>query len=102
MKRIVQFGFKPHGNPYVEGGGVPVVNCTVIPNPWRRGDKATDEQRIAKVRLDPQFEELVEKGVRLLRDYDKIGVACLHGKHRSGAVAAEIAERTGAVVEKLS
>jgi RNase adaptor protein for sRNA GlmZ degradation len=101
MKRIIQFSFKYHGGNPCAGDSVPMIDCRIIPNPWRRNDNATDAERIAKVRQDPLFEELVLAGVNLLRRCDRIAVGCLFGKHRSGAVAAEIARRTGAVVENL-
>jgi RNase adaptor protein for sRNA GlmZ degradation len=97
MKTIYQFGYRNSQPPE----GFPTVDCRTIPNPWTRGDNASDEERKAKVRLDPRFESLVDHGVSLLESWDLIAVGCVFGKHRSGAVADEIAKRTGAEIVKV-
>lgn len=94
-KVIKQFGFK-HYNPPKD---VPVLDCRVIKNPWVRG--LPDAFMIETVRKHPLFESVVQKGVQLLTDNDEIYVGCLFGKHRSGAVAEEIAKRTGAQITKF-
>lgn len=92
-KRVVQFSFKLQGAP----PGLPVVDCRIIPNPFAA--HASDERRLAAVRQDHRFESLVKRGVALLLLHDTIAVGCTWGKHRSGAVALEIATRTGAELE---
>lgn len=100
-KLIVQFSIKHHGDAAAKHE-IPLVDCRIIPNPWRRGDRASDDERRAKVREEPQFEGLVRYGTSLLARHKAIGVACLFGRHRSVAVAEEIAARTGAQIITLA
>lgn len=97
MKTIVQFGYKD----VVESSlaGYPVVDCRVIRNPFVRN--VPDEVLIERVRKAVGFEDVVKLGVQLIASNDRIYVGCLYGKHRSGAVAQEIAARTGARIVKL-
>lgn len=92
---IIQFGFKKYAAP--KGAGV--VDCRVIPNPWlaSRSDKTLRKL----VEADPQFEGLVVKGVELLAQHGEVYIGCLYGKHRSGAVAQEVARRTGAEIKLM-
>jgi RNase adaptor protein for sRNA GlmZ degradation len=94
-KKIVQFGYK-WTDPPVD---VPTIDCRVIQNPFVRG--LSDAVLKARVRQHPKFMELVYTGIGLLQAYDTIAVGCAFGRHRSGAVAEEIAKHTGAVVEIL-
>ena len=92
MKVIQQFGFKfksPIGA---------VLDCRVLPNPFKHG--VPDEVLIERVRGLEGFNELVQKGVQLLAKHDEIYVGCAFGRHRSGAVAQEIARQTGAEIRK--
>jgi RNase adaptor protein for sRNA GlmZ degradation len=84
-KSIVQFGFKKHHT--IEETAT--IDCRVLRNPYKEG--VPDEELIAKVRLTEGFEDLVQEGVQLLAKHDIIYVGCMYGKHRSGAVAQEIA-----------
>ena len=94
-KRIIQFGFKNIDKDKLRG--VPVLDCRVMVNPFVRG--LSDDVMIARVRANPLFEEVVQIGLQLLAKHDTVFVGCLFGKHRSGAVAAELAKRTGATIE---
>jgi hypothetical protein len=78
-----------------------VIDCRLIPNPWSPRDHATDEERIARVRCDPAFFRLVEKGVQLIAKHGECWVGCQFGRHRSVAVAEEIVRRTGAELRKV-
>lgn len=93
-KTIVQFAFKqlqPHG--------LPTIDCRVLPNPYQKG--IPDTVLRERVRALPNFEDVVNAGVELLSEKDKIWVGCLYGRHRSVAVAEEIAKRTGATVQSV-
>lgn len=100
-KLIVQFGMRHHGDAAAKHE-IPLVDCRIIPNPYRRGARVSDDEQRAKVREEPQFEGLVRYGASLLKRRDVIGVACLYGRHRSVAVAEEIAARTGAQIITLA
>ncbi len=90
--KIIQFAFK-NGQPV----GPPVIDCRIIPNPYSLA--RADADRLALVRADPQFERLVQAGVGALeRGHPEIAVGCQFGRHRSRAVAQEIAARTGAEI----
>lgn len=89
MKTIIQFGFSRHQPP----SGVPVVDCRGITNPWRRDDRATDEQRFARVRSSSKFEPLVQEVLRQFEHQDVVAIGCAWGRHRSGAVAQEVRTR---------
>ena len=91
---ILQYSFKYDEIP----DAAPIVDCRVIDNPYRKFKH--EEDRYQAVRRSPKFESLVIKGVKLLQLTDIIVVACAYGKHRSGAVAEEIAKRTGATIVK--
>ena len=94
MKTIYQLSFKYNNFPK----GVPVVDCRVIENPYKR--YLTDKARMEAVRHDPKFNGLVEKAIEYLGANDEVVIACTHGKHRSGAVAEEVAKRVGAKIRK--
>jgi len=96
-KRIYQFGFK-FFSPSALGWN-PVVDCRIMRNPFRQG--IPEDVLKADVRALPEFEGLVQYGMFHLNEVDVIYVGCLYGRHRSGAVAEEIAKRTGAVVQKI-
>lgn len=55
----------------------------------------------AKARKSPEFERLVERGVSILNDKKVLACGCDYGKHRSVAVAEEIAERVGGKAIKI-
>ena len=74
------------------------VDCRGLRNPWRY--KVADTVLREQVRLDPSFESVVARGVHILNTHDTIYVGCQFGKHRSVAVAEEIAKRTGATVTR--
>lgn len=93
-KRIVQFGFEWVSPESMNWG--PVLDCRVIQNPWVRG--TPDEVLIRAVEKHPLFEEVVQQGIKMLEEHDVIYVGCQFGKHRSGAVATEIAKRLQIIV----
>lgn len=98
MKTIIQFAFTK-----VDESELPeelVVDCRCIRNPYRKG--VADGVLRAEVRKSAGFLEAVFKGVALLEKSDVIYVGCAYGRHRSVAVAEEIAVRTGAVIERLT
>ncbi len=94
MKVIYQLSFKLDNLPK----GVPIVDCRVIRNPFKRF--LTDKARKEAVRNDRKFNDLVEKAITLLQENDEIVIACTHGRHRSGAIAEEVALRTNAKIRK--
>ena len=94
MKTIYQLSFKYNNFPK----GVPVVDCRVIENPYKR--YLTDKARMEAVRRNRHFNPLVEKAVAYLGAGDEVVIACAYGKHRSGAVAEEVAKRVGAKIRK--
>jgi RNase adaptor protein for sRNA GlmZ degradation len=96
-KQIYQFGFKNVDENKLRGEAV--LDCRIIKNPFVRG--IPDAVLIEKVRTNPLFEQVVKQGVQMLKTNDSIFVGCLFGKHRSGAVAQEIAARTGAIILRM-
>ena len=74
------------------------VDCRIIPNPHSKA--ATPEGRKAIARQDPHFEDLVLKGIGVLKKQGWVAVGCLYGRDRSGAVAEEISKRTGGRILK--
>lgn len=81
--------------------GEAVVDCRTIQNPYRRWARPEPDM-LAAVMADPMFEPCVKRGVELLRTFPTVFVGCSYGKHRSRFVAAEIANRTGAIVKHLA
>lgn len=98
-KSIVQFGYRTNPPPEVREKRMPVVDCRVIPNPFGRADST--EGRKAIVRKNPWFEPLVAAAVNILDTTDVVYIGCGYGRDRSGAVADEVARRTGAVITRL-
>ena len=98
MKLIHQFGFKHVIHADLEN--LPVLDCRVIPNPYN--PRLTDEAAMQLVRDNKLFEQVVQEGLQLLAANDTIYCGCLFGKHRSGAVAQELAKRTGAKIVKTN
>lgn len=86
-KTIIQFGYKNVNN---IPKGIPLLDCRVISNPYKSGVSA--EHLKAQVKLNPEFGKLVKHGVSLLHKNDTIGVGCLYGVHRSGAVSEELSK----------
>ena len=99
MKHIEQFAYKDTHS--FSESAIPTLDCRVLLNPYRRNE--TDEQIMRRfdeeVRPTLAFEKLVHQGVHLLRFYDSIRVGCFGGKHRSVAVAKEIARRYGEPIQ---
>ena len=95
-KVIVQFGFKFIDKERLYG--IPVLDCRVLKNPFSKF--LSDEAQKQIVRDNPHFKEVVDAGMQLLAKHDKIFVGCLYGKHRSGAVAEELARLTGASIKR--
>lgn len=96
MKTILQFGFKwmrtdsligKHGF----GEDSPVVDCRVLKNPY--SPSLSTDECMAMACMDPLFTRVVEEGLAGLSWSETIAVGCSYGKHRSGAVAREIARR---------
>lgn len=54
-----------------------------------------------KARAAPQFPGLVAKGIQLLSEKKVLACGCDYGKHRSVAVAEEIAKQTQGKLIKL-
>ncbi len=90
---LYQFAYNnfTHGKP--SPAMTPVLDCRIPTNTYRRG--YSDEWCKDRVRNDPLFESVVQQGVPLLKTHGVLWVGCSYGKHRSGAVASEISERTG-------
>jgi RNase adaptor protein for sRNA GlmZ degradation len=78
---IYQFSFKysEHKVPR----GVKVVDCRTMKNCFN----------VKKATKAPQFEGLVMKGLKLLQKNRVVAFGCEQGKHRSVAVAEEVASR---------
>jgi RNase adaptor protein for sRNA GlmZ degradation len=95
QKVIVQFSYR---NSSSVPDGLPVVDCRSLPNPYQRYTK--DEDLKNTVRQLPGFEGVVHHGMQLIAQHDIIYIGCAYGKHRSGAVAEELAARTGASIIK--
>ena len=95
-KTIIQFGYK---NSNTMPKDIPLVDCRVLRNPYIPG--VADDILKEKVKYLPGFGDMVKAGVFLLRTNDTIGIGCLYGKHRSGAVAESIAKLIGAKIIKV-
>lgn len=97
MTKIIQFGYKYVRPEQLEG--LPVLDCRVIPNPFQWG--VADAVLIERVRTNPEFPKVVERGLQLIAEHGAVYVGCAYGKHRSGAVAQELASRVGGQVSLL-
>jgi len=92
--KIIQFGYKLE-----VPKGIPLVDCRILPNPFRVQD---DQQKRILVTNNRWFKTLVAEGVGLLKNYDTIGVGCAYGVHRSGMVVEAItAEVCGVEVQRI-
>ena len=96
MKTIVQFSFKYATLDQLAGKCV--VDCRVMTNPYKKHQ--SEEYLKNQVRKAPQFMQVVVEAVEALRNHDEVYVGCHYGKHRSGAVAEEVARLTGATITK--
>ena len=94
-KTIIQFAYR---DMQLQEDISSTLDCRDMNNPWRYG--VADSVLRDRVRQDPKFEVMVANGVALLGTYDTIQVGCQYGKHRSVAIADEIAKRTGATVKR--
>ena len=95
-KTIVQFAYK-YVSPESMNWG-PVIDCRTMPNPYKKG--FTDEYLKGEVRKTANFALIVKKALDALAEHDTIYIGCAFGKHRSGAVADEVANLTGAKIKK--
>lgn len=91
-KLIVQFGFKFATAEQLKGKNI--VDCRVIQNPYVKG--VSSELLKTQVRQSPEFMQLVALAIKRLSTEDEVYIGCTFGKHRSGAVAEEVAKHTGA------
>lgn len=78
---------------------MPLVDCRVLPNPYKEG--VPDDVLRERVRALPEFAPLVDRCVNLFNHYEDIGIGCLWGRHRSVAVASEVARITGATITRV-
>lgn len=76
-----------------------VVDCRLMPNPFRHG--VPDDVLRQRVRNLREFEPTVARGVQLIAQHGVVYIGCLFGRHRSVAVAEEVASRTGARIVSL-
>ena len=91
---IIQFGYK-YQEPPVKAQ---VVDCRIIPNPWSPG--ISDVEAKHRVTSSGHFERLVARAVQLIAAGETVWIGCTFGRHRSGAVAEEVAKRTGAQIRR--
>jgi len=92
---IYQFAFKQFPSMKEES----MLDCRVLKNPFKWG--VADEVLKQDVQDDPKFEQIVQKGLELIKKHGHVYVGCQYGKHRSGAVTEALAKETGALVTHL-
>jgi RNase adaptor protein for sRNA GlmZ degradation len=95
MTTIKQFGFKFVQPPE----GAVVLDCRVIKNPFSRG--IADQVLLERVRNSPGYAEVINQGLQLIAKNKEVWVGCLYGRHRSAAVAQELAAATGAIIQRV-
>jgi len=89
--KFIIFSFSFRRNKAQVPPGIPIMDCRSMKNCFSK-DKA---------RKSPEFEKLVERGVSILNDKKVLACGCDYGKHRSVAVAEEIATRVGGKAVKI-
>ncbi len=96
--RVLSFGYKFQAKPR----GAFVLDARVITNPYKHGEP--DEVMRNRALDTAEAHQLVERGVAWLREHPEgtLAVGCSYGRHRSVAVANEIARRVGVAAEHLS
>lgn len=98
MARVVSFGYKFPPKPQASK----TLDARIIDNPYVHG--TPDDVMRAAVLDSTYAEQLIQRGVDFLTEFPEstLAVGCSYGRHRSVAVADEIARRLGLVAEHLS
>jgi RNase adaptor protein for sRNA GlmZ degradation len=91
-KRYADKGFKPPD--------VKTFSALDLYNPWHASKDGRDPEVSGQVMNDPKAERLI--GQIIDCGEEEVGVYCYGGRHRSVAIAEEVAKRTGAEVVHLS
>jgi len=101
VSRVVSFGYK-FQVPERTAGHTLWLDARCVTNPYKHGE--SDESMRARVLDDPGARRLVERGVQYLTDVPDaaVFVGCSYGRHRSVAIADEIARRLGIEAEHTS
>jgi len=92
---IIWFAFKDH--PLLARH--PILDCRVLKNPFKYG--VPDVVLKQNVTLDPNFSQVVQQGLDMLKESGVVYIGCQFGKHRSGAVIDEIAKTTEVIVQRI-
>jgi UPF0042 nucleotide-binding protein len=95
VSRVLSFSYKFGPEPKRTTGHTLWLDARCVTNPYRHGEP--DETMRAGVLRDPGAQRLVERGVQYLTDVPDgvVFVGCSYGRHRSVAIADEIARRFG-------
>ena len=86
---IYAFSFK--NSKHKVPNGIPILDCRTMRNCFS----------VSKAQAAPQFPGLVAKGIKILEEKKVVACGCDYGKHRSVAVAQEIAKQTQGSFIKL-
>lgn len=99
--RVTSFSYKFGPVPMRHGRRL-VIDARVIDNPYQHGE--ADEVMRANVLAEPLAQLLVDQGVEYLEAHPDcmVAVGCSYGRHRSVAVADEIARRVGVTASHTS
>ena len=98
IKSVMSFGYS---------NGIPedvdmIYDVRCFRNPYRRKSlRASDgrDERIRRYVLEsPGVQEFIDEVIRFSAKEERVAIGCFGGRHRSVAIAEEIARRTGAYV----
>jgi len=88
---VVIYAFSFKNSRHKIPNGTPILDCRTMKNCFS----------VSKAQAAPQFPGLVAKGINILERQKVIACGCDYGKHRSVAVAEEIAKQTQGRLVKL-